>query len=102
MQVAVKDKPLSPSEVIIIEEENLWARAVASAGLPLHAVEITELKAYIAKISRGRSRLRNRRALSTTILDREAATVDVSMAAKLKTVKGGTLTPCTLGRIRPL
>ena len=38
MPMAVKEKPLSPSE--IIEEEKLWARAVA--GLPLHAVENTD------------------------------------------------------------
>ena len=84
---AFKDKPLSLSEV---NQENAWTRSAASAGLPLHAVDNTELKFYIHLISQGRSKLPNRRALRTTILDRVAANVDVSMAATLKTVKGGT------------
>ena len=86
----LKDKPLSLSEVV--NQQNAWARAAASAGLPLHAVDNTERKFYIHLTSQGRSKLPNRRALRTTILDRVAANVDVSMAATLKTVIAGT--PC--------
>lgn len=89
MYVAVKDKPLTSSD--IIRQENLWARMIASTGLPLHAVDNPELKALIDDIGQGRSSLPNRRALSTTILDRAAAIVDVSMAATVKGMKGGTL-----------
>ena len=89
MCVAVKKKPLTSSD--IIRQENLWARMIASTGLPLHAVDNPELKALIDDIGQGRSSLPDRRALSTTILDRAAAIVDVSMAAAVKGVKGGTL-----------
>ena len=88
LHVALKDMPISLSQVI--KQENAWARAVASAGLPLHAVDNPELKLYIDLISQGRSKLPDRKALSTTILDRVAGNVDVSMAAIFKTVIGGT------------